>query len=128
MSSGGCRRTVCRKNRGASVGHLHHGMADNLVPDAVSLLEHLRHDVFAERFVLDVGHRVVQGRVERVAHGAHLGDVQFPEGAAHFVLHQVNPLAEILHRAVLLRERTLEVVGDHEKPSRPLTASAVASA
>ena len=54
----------------------YHREADDLFADAEALLEDLRDDVFAKRFVLDVHDRVMKLRVKDLACRAEAHDAQ----------------------------------------------------
>ena len=91
-------------------------MADNLVPQHVSLLEYGADDVDFKVFILDVGNRIVNLGVKFVAHIAHGGDAQFFQGIEELGLYHFHALHQILHRTFLLCQRTLQIICHREHP------------
>ena len=107
------------------VRHLHHCVADNLVPQHVSLLEYGADDVDFEVFILDVGNRVVNLGVEFVAHIAHGGDAQFFQGIEELGLYHFHALHQVFHGTILLGQCSLQIIR-YRKHSLDGCGSAVA--
>ena len=88
---------------------LYHREADDLFADLEALLEDLRDDVFAKRFVLDVHDRVMKLRVKDLACRAEAYDTQLFHDGDELVHRHLDALFK---RGILrlLRQRPLEIV------------------